>query len=276
MIQEPVPPTLDPGRPASPPGGGRHRRGLVGLVLVACLALAVPLIGVAIAATAQPSTSAIGASPAPASSVKPKTDKTDKGQGQAQGHGPKADKGLKGHGNAGKGNRSISITAIDGSKVSLRTDDGWTRTITVTGTTVITKGAKTITVADLKVGDAVRFHQVHNADGTFSVNAIAVVLPQIGGVVKAKSSDTITITRADGSTATIHVSGATTYAVKGKSSAALADVAVGSRVTAEGSLRADGSLDAVAVEGKAAKGTGPDDDQGDHDGGQPSATPTPS
>jgi Domain of unknown function (DUF5666) len=268
MIQEPVPPTLDPGRPA-PPSGGRRRRGLVGLVVVACLALAVPLIGVAIAATAQPTTSVTGASPAPTSSVKPKTD-----QGQGQGHGPKADKGLKGNGDAGKG--SISITAIDGTKVSLKTDDGWTRTIMVSGTTVITKGAKTITVADLKVGDPVRFHQVHNTDGTYAIDTIHVVIPHLGGAVTAKTSATITVMRPDGSTATIHVSGSTTYSVKGKASAAMADVAIGSRVTAEGTFRADGSLDAVAVVGKAAKGIHPNDHQGDDDGSAPSASPAPS
>jgi hypothetical protein len=269
MIQEPVPPTLDPGRPARGSGGGGRHRGLIALVAIACLALAVPLVGVAIAATAQPTTSATGASPAPASSVKPKTD-------QGQGHGPKADKGPKGNADAGKGNSSISVTAIDGSKVSLKTVDGWTRTITVGATTVITRGAKTISVGDLKVGDPVRFHQIRNADGTYAISAINVVIPHLGGVVTAKTSDSITVMRNDGSLATIHVTGTTTYGVKGKASAALADVAVGSRVIAEGSFRADGSLDAVSVGSKAAKGSHPDDDQGDDDGATPSAAPTPS
>jgi hypothetical protein len=266
MIQEPVPPTLDPGPPARPSNGARRSRALIGLVVVACLAVAIPVVGVAIAATAQPSTSAVGASPGPASSVKPGTD-------GGQGHGPKVDKGLKGDRGEGKG--SISITAIDGSKVSLRTDDGWTRTITVTATTVITRGATTITVADLKVGDPVRFHQVRNADGTYAIDAIHVVIPHIGGVVSARTSSTITVTRVDGSIGTIHVSGATTYAIKGKPSAVLTDVAVGSRVTAEGTFRADGSLDAVSVASKGDSKVGhPHDDQGDDGGSVPGAAPT--
>jgi hypothetical protein len=268
MIQEPVPPTLDPGRTTRAPGGGRRRRGLIGLLVVACLAVAVPLVGVAIAATAQPTTTTAGASAAPASSIEPKTD-------QGQGHGPKADKGAKGNGHAGKGDGSITVTAIDGSKVSLKTVDGWTRTITVTPATVITKGAKTISVGDLKVGDPVRFSQVRNADGTFSIDAISVVVPHLDGVVTAKTSGTITVMRSDGSSATIHVTGTTTYAVKGKASAALADIAVGSRVIAEGTFRADGSIDAVSVGSKPAKGNHPDDDQGGDDGASPTAAPTP-
>ena len=57
------------------------------------------------------------------------------------------------------GFRDITITAIDGSSLSLKTEDGWTRTITVTDTTTITKGGATITLGDLAVGDSIRFRQ---------------------------------------------------------------------------------------------------------------------
>jgi uncharacterized protein (DUF3084 family) len=77
--------------------------------------------------------------------------------------------------------------------------------------------------------------------------------PHLDGEVTAKTADSITIKRQDGSTATIHVSAATTYAIKSNHAASLADIAVGARVTAEGRLRADGSLDAVVVHGKPAK-----------------------
>jgi Domain of unknown function (DUF5666) len=164
------------------------------------------------------------------------------------------DRGLGGPGLFGLGRGGgrfgfgeISITAIDGSNVSLKTDDGWTRTIAVTGTTRITRGGAAITLVDLKVRDRIRFHEIRNADGTYSIDAVQVVLPHVVGKVTAKTADTITVEKPGGGTATIHVSASTTYRVVGKANASLADVAVGDIIGAQGQQRADGSLDATAV-----------------------------
>ena len=59
----------------------------------------------------------------------------------------------------GIGFGGVTITAIDGSNLSLKTDDGWTRTIAVTSDTKITRADKTIAVGDLKVGDEITFRQ---------------------------------------------------------------------------------------------------------------------
>ena len=83
------------------------------------------------------------------------------------------------------GFRDITVTAIDGSNVSLKTEDGWTRTITVTSDTTITKGGQTIALSDVQVGDEIRFAQTRNADGTFTITQIHVVMPTIGGQVTA-------------------------------------------------------------------------------------------
>lgn len=152
-----------------------------------------------------------------------------------------------GGGMAGRGIfASITITAIDGSSLSLKTDDGWTRTITVGSSTEISKGGETIALGDLAVGDQVRFTQERATDGTYSITAIRVVLPTLGGEVTAVSGDTITVSRPDDTTGTIHVDGDTTYTT-GRQAGELSDVTVGSFVLAEGTLRADGSLDADAV-----------------------------
>ncbi len=215
----------------------------------------------------------------------------------------------------------ITIAGISGSNLSLKTQDGWTRTIAVAGTTKITKGGATIGVADLRVGDRIRFRETRNTDGTFTIQAIEVVLPSVAGQVTAvtadgftlksrnnttwtiavtgstkfmlggaagskadvtvgtqvgvvgtqsadtaltatavrievprvfgkvtaKTADTITVERLAGGTATIHVSGSTTYRVPGKASASLSDIAVGAIIGAEGRQRVDGSIDATAV-----------------------------
>ena len=76
---------------------------------------------------------------------------------------------------------------------------------------------------------------------------VRIQVPRVGGQVTATSADTITITRRDGTTTTIHVSSSTTYQVAGQTSASLTDVTVGMIVVAEGTQRADGSIDATTV-----------------------------
>jgi hypothetical protein len=66
--------------------------------------------------------------------------------------------------------------------------------------------------------------------------------------VTAKTSDTITVQRLGGGTATIHVSSGTLYRVPGDTSPGLADIAVGSVIGAQGRQRADGSIDARVVQ----------------------------
>jgi len=153
--------------------------------------------------------------------------------------------GLGGGARFGFGN--ITVSGIDGPNVSLKTDDGWTRTITVTSSTKLTKGGNAIVLGDIKAGDRIRFHETRKADGTFSIDAVEVVLPNVVGKVTAKTADSITVQTVGGGTATIHVSGSTTYRVAGKATAGLADIAVGDIVGAQGEQRADGSLDATTV-----------------------------
>jgi hypothetical protein len=285
----------------------------VGLLLIA-------VVLVAVAANSQgsgPTLAVAGASAAPSSSARADDNRNGKDHGKGFKVG-KPDQALKGIGSADKG--PITITAIDGVRLSLATEDGWTRTITTTAATVITKDGQTITVGALKVGDEIRFRQTRAADGSYTIESITVPTPVAGGevtavgagtitvkgrggatrvitvtgstvyklgsaagtkadvavgskisaqgtvdddtftaitvliappsldgVVTAKTADTITVKRGDGTTGIIHVSADTKYAIKGNQAAKLADIAVGARVNAVGRQRADGSLDAAAV-----------------------------
>lgn len=296
----------------------------LGIVALALVALIVPVVAV-MAASPEPS-AGTSASSAPASlapAVVPKASDPAKRDGAKPdkdlGHrgGPKGFGGVSGRG-------GITITGIDGAKVSLKTQDGWTRTITIAADTTITKGGKAIKVGDLDVGDSIVFRQKRNDDGTFSIVSIVVPTPRAagevtavtassmtlkgrgdqtrtitlngstayqlgktkgdksdvtvgsrvvvegavsgstftaltvhialssaGGEVTAKTADSITVRRRDGKTTVIHVSSGTTFKVRGKDAAKLADIAVGDRVEAHGTRRADGSLDALAVHGRA-------------------------
>lgn len=200
---------------------------------------------------------AMGASPAPATGTDPTASSvpgaagtpgmvTPDGDRPGWG-GPMAGLGRGGHGDfGGFGFHDIAISAISGSDLSLKTEDGWTRTITIASTTAITKGGATIAIGDLAVGDQVHFTQDKAADGTYTVTAVNVVLPSVVGQVTAVDGDTLTVTQPGGTSAKIHVDGKTTYRVDGAAGTKAA-VKVGSWVLAEGSQRSDGSLDAVAV-----------------------------
>ena len=140
----------------------------------------------------------------------------------------------------------ITITAISGSNVSLKTADGWTRTIAITSSTVLEKAGAKITLGDLKVGDEVRFRQTRQSDGTFTIDQLVVVLPHVDGKVTAISGSTITVQRPDGSTAKIVVGSSTTFRVNG-ASGALSGIKVGMVVMAEGTKASDGTLTAAVV-----------------------------
>jgi hypothetical protein len=196
VIQEPIQPTPTPGPAAGPVPTRRWRDSRLLIALVIALLLAVPIV-VAVAARGQGPDRPLGAgaSAAPAASAKAEDDGDDQDSDQ----GNKPDKAFKGN-NGGSAKGPITITAIDGSHLSLKTDDGWTRTITTTSSTVITKGGQTIATSGLKVGDQIRFSQVRNAGGSYAITAIVVPTPEAGGEVTAVGGSTITVKGKGGST----------------------------------------------------------------------------
>jgi hypothetical protein len=140
----------------------------------------------------------------------------------------------------------ISITAIDGTKLALKTDDGWTRTIDAAGAT-ITKDGATASVSDLKVGDRIVFRETRGSDGTYTITAISVIQPVVAGTVSSVSGSTVEVKGVDGSTTKVLLTDSTKYQLGGAS--ATKDVVVaGARIAARGSLGTDGSLTASSVE----------------------------
>jgi Domain of unknown function (DUF5666) len=256
------------------PSGSRHKRSSSPFVRVGIVTGTAALVLVGAVA-------AMGASPSPSGSTTTPTPPSASGAPNMGGMGGPG-RMMGDFGGVERGFGAITITSIDGSNLSLATEDGWTRTIAVTSETTITKAGATIAVGDLAVGDEIRFAQTQAADGTFTITKIVVVMPSLGGEVTAKTSDTITVTRRDGTTATIHVDGATTYTVDGVAGKTLADIAVGDHVRAEGTSNSDGSLDAATVNsGFGRDGKGPGDDHGpghgpdgtDPDDSTPGASP---
>jgi hypothetical protein len=148
---------------------------------------------------------------------------------------------------AGFGAGNITITAISGSSITLETVDGWTRTVTVTDETHLSKDGDEIALADLEVGDRIRFRQTVDDNGTWTVTGIAVVSPSVIGQVSAVDSDSITLSQRDGSSVTVHVDGSTTFTVGGETGKSVTDIEVGMIAVASGEENGDGSLDATRV-----------------------------
>lgn len=233
------------------------------------------LLGIGVAALLAAAILAFGSSASPTSILAAGTT-TNNATGTVDDLNGFGRRGLRGFGHGG-----VTITAISGSSISLATGDGWTRTITVDSGTTYMKSRVAITLGDLQVGDQVGFRQTKETDGSYSIDAIVVIPPHLGGQVTAVSGSTITVTQRDGTTGTITVTGDTTYKVAG-AAATLADVKVGMFVMAEGTDNSDGSLTAAAIHagklgdrGPGGHGDhfGPDGDEG---GNAPDSTAAPS
>jgi hypothetical protein len=145
----------------------------------------------------------------------------------------------------GAGQVAIAITKIEGTKLSLQTTDGWTRTIDATGATIM-KGGKTIALTDLKLGDQINFRESRQSDGSYKITTIQVLVPTASGTVSSVGSDTVTIKQFDGSSRTLTLTGSTTY-TQGGAAATKSALVAGVRISAQGTLDAAGNFTATAV-----------------------------
>lgn len=234
---------------ASANGGPGKLR--VGVVAGAAVALAVGAVATSLAASpGQPASGATGATSATGAIQRPATTggMPAAGSGRLFAIGPFAgsEDGTLDHGGRGMGFRDITITSISGNDVALQTEDGWTRTITVTDSMQLTKGGQTIALSDLKVGDQVRIDQSRNDDGTYTVNGIAVVVPSVHGTASAVTSSGFKVTTRDGSVWTITVNGSTVYQF-GSGTGSVSDVTDGTQVAVQGTTTGDKAMTALTV-----------------------------
>ena len=218
-------------------------------VVIGSLVVLVASGAVAFGASPDPSATSAGATPS-ASSAPAANDKGPSmigpggifgGRGMPGMGGGFGDKGFGGRQPAF--GRTITISGIDGSKVSLKTDDGWTRTIVVADTTTVRLGSQTGALGDLKVGDVVTFNETKGSDGTYTITTIVVRVPTIAGTVTDVSAGGFTVKQRDGSSKTVTTSSSTSFLI-GQAKGARSDLSVGAQVQVEGT---DGSAFAARV-----------------------------
>ncbi len=139
----------------------------------------------------------------------------------------------------------ITITAINGTQLSLKTADGWTRTIDASGANV-TRGGQTVAIGTLQVGDQITFRETRQSDGTYKIDSIAVVQPHVAGTVTSVGGSTVTLKQLDGTSTTVQLTSATTYRLAGQPATKSA-VTAGEQVAIEGTLATDGTFTATTV-----------------------------
>ena len=143
---------------------------------------------------------------------------------------------------------SGTVTAVGSASVTITQPDGSSKTLALTGSTTYSQAGATVSKSALIVGDRISAQGTVDSGGNFSATAVAIAPASVEGTVASKTATTIVVTTAAGKTVTVDVSSATKYSVRGVSAPTLANVAVGDRIAAEGTLNPDGSLAATVVQ----------------------------
>jgi hypothetical protein len=174
---------------------------------------------------------------------------------------------------------SGTVTSVSSGSVAIKQADGTSRTLTLTGSTTYTQGGATVTQSALVVGARITARGTVDSSGNFTATAVTIMLSAVQGTVASKTDTSIVVTTAAGKTVTVNVTASTKYAVRGGPSATLANISVGNRIAAQGTLNADGSITATVVQALTNVQPGFGNGGGGFPGGgrirpQPSASPS--
>jgi len=169
----------------------------------------------------------------------------DSGQGfGGRGHGG----GPGDSGGFGRGD-GLTVTGVTGATAIAATGrDGQAVTVQVSATTAYTEAGASASLSDVKTGSVivVQGAEAPTSGTTITATGVVIVLPRVSGVVTKADASTVTVTQYNGTTRTVTVASTTRYERAGQS-VALADIATGTAIVAEGTATSDGSLTAVRV-----------------------------
>jgi hypothetical protein len=138
------------------------------------------------------------------------------------------------------------VTGVTPTSFTLNRLNGTTTTFSFTSSTTFTEGSTVLTGAALAAGDSADVGV--NSSAPTAALSVNILLATLSGPVTAVDGNTITIRGGKGFARTIVVSATTTYAQAGNPAATLADVTVGSHISAQGTVDANlTTLDATTV-----------------------------
>lgn len=156
--------------------------------------------------------------------------------------GPGGHLGRGGPGDGGPGGNGGTITAIKGSTLSLRTENG-TETVVTSSSTTYRKEMQKVSFSDLAVNDVVHVAATpastssatpaERGTGTVDATAVMVVEPSFEGRVTSFSSGTYSLVGRDGQLLKVKPTKSTRY-YDGMTQAGASAISVGSHVRAEG------------------------------------------
>ena len=141
-----------------------------------------------------------------------------------------------------------TVSATTSTTVTVTLPGGSSQTLTTTSATTYSQGGAAASRSALVAGVRISAQGTLDSSGSFTATSIAIAPSTVVGTVASKTASTIVVTTSDGKTVTVNVTSSTTYSVRGVSAATLANVAVGDRIAAEGSLASNGSLNATMVQ----------------------------
>jgi hypothetical protein len=196
--------------------------------------------------------------------------------------------GMGGGVGGGRGTGGV-VTAISGSTITIKTEEGDTYQVFTSANSHIMKQREPIKISDIHVGDALMAGgEIDSKAKTIGAVFVAILTPEqaaqakkmrddygktwtAGEVTAIKDTD-ITVKRRDGVAQTISVDENTSFK-KHRDSITLADIQVGDRLMAQGALKGSSFLaTSVTVGGPGnGRGSGAADGQGTHAGASPAS-----
>lgn len=167
--------------------------------------------------------------------------------GPGDGHGPRGGPGRGPDGGPGRGpGGGGTITALNGSTLTLRTENG-TETVDTSASTTYTNEMRTISFSALKINDVVHVRvsapsssssgsattRPQPGTGTVHATSVTVVQPSFEGRVTSVKNGTYDLVGRDGELLTVKTTSSTRYE-SGGSTASASAIAVGTHVMAQG------------------------------------------
>lgn len=139
-----------------------------------------------------------------------------------------------------------TVTAVNGSIITLKDRKGTTQTIKTTSSTSFLLDGQSASLSDVKTGEQMSAEGTLNSDNSLNAETVQIKLPSYYGQVSAVSGSTITLKDRKGTSQTIKTTSSTKF-TRGGQSASLSDVKTGDQIAASGTLNSDGSLNAQVV-----------------------------
>ncbi len=140
------------------------------------------------------------------------------------------------------------VVGISGNTITITNRSGLEQAIYTSGSTIYHEGRSTVTQSALKVGELISARgTLASNQSTLNADNIAIHLPHYAGKVTAISGDVLTLKLRGGVTATVNVTGTTTYR-DGTATSSLSAIKDGSFVVAKGVVTATNTMTATKLQ----------------------------